>query len=93
VDFSYEALVHMDGLRWRQEVSPPLTPRERQVLGCLLTGASEKEVAALLSISQQTVHAHVKSLYRAYSVSSRAQLMARCLADAVRALRSAQDLS
>ena len=67
-----------------------LTARERQVLACLLTGASEKEVAASLAISPQTVHAHVKALYRLHGVSSRPQLMAGFLRDAMRALRDAQ---
>ena len=49
-------------------------------------GASEKEVASSLDISPQTVHAHVKSLYRGFGVASRAQLLAKFLADAIRAL-------
>ena len=87
--FSYDAVLHR--LR-RDERSPLLTFREREVLECLLTGASEKEVASSLEISPQTVHAHVKSLYRGFGVASRAQLMAKFLADVIRAL-GAQELS
>ncbi len=71
---------------------PHLTSRELQVLECLLTGESEKEVAFRLAISPQTVHAHVKSLYRGYGVTSRPQLMARFLDDAIRGLKAAQDV-
>lgn len=92
MEISWETLRLADGLQKRQHGSQPLTPREREVLVCLLSGASEKEVAAQLSISQQTVHAHVKSLYRACGVSSRPQLMARWLLHAMRALKAAQQL-
>jgi DNA-binding NarL/FixJ family response regulator len=63
----------------RREVEARLTRRESQVLGCLLRGASEKEVASDLAISQHTVHSHVKSIYKAHRVSSRAALLVRCL--------------
>jgi DNA-binding CsgD family transcriptional regulator len=59
---------------------PPLTRRQRDVLRCLLAGAAEKAVAAELDISQQTVHTHVKSVYAAYRVQSRAELLVKCLA-------------
>ncbi len=59
---------------------PLLTQRQRDVLRCLLAGAAEKAVAAELGISQQTVHTHVKSIYLAYRVQSRAELLVKCLA-------------
>ena len=90
MEFSFEAVGLVEGLK-RNQARPPITPREREVLGCLLTGASEKEVAALLDISPQTVHAHVKSLYRACGVSSRPQLMAKWLLNAMQALKAAQE--
>src|SRR5262249_42643310 len=57
---------------------PRLTPRERDVLRCLLAGAAGEEVAAELGLRPQTVHGHVKSIYSAYDVSSRAELVVRC---------------
>ncbi|HWC72425.1 MAG TPA: LuxR C-terminal-related transcriptional regulator [Gemmatimonadales bacterium] len=59
---------------------PQLAPRERAVLARLLRGASEKQVAADLNLSQHTVHSYTKSIYSAYRVSSRAELLVRCLA-------------
>jgi DNA-binding CsgD family transcriptional regulator len=56
-----------------------LTPRLRVTLGWLLRGASEKEIACHLGLSVHTVHQYVKSLYRTLGVTSRPQLMARCL--------------
>jgi len=58
---------------------PRLTRRESEVLRCLLCGAAEKAGASELGISPQTVHGHVKSIYAAHRVSSRAELMAKCL--------------
>jgi DNA-binding CsgD family transcriptional regulator len=54
----------------------PLTPTERSVLQGLLTGLSEKEIAADLGRRPQTTHENVKHLYRKFGVRSRAALMA-----------------
>jgi PAS domain S-box-containing protein len=56
-----------------------LTPRQQQVLESLLTGRSKKEIAFALHISPHTVHNHVKAVYQAFGVSSRGELLARCL--------------
>jgi DNA-binding CsgD family transcriptional regulator len=70
------------------QVSPPklspnltagLSPRMRDTLQHLLSGDSEKEVAAKLKLSPHTVHIHVKNLYKRLRVSSRGELMAKCL--------------
>lgn len=58
---------------------PLLPPRLRATLDWLLKGASEKEIAAELGLSTHTVHQYVKALYRVFGVTSRPQLMARCL--------------
>lgn len=54
-----------------------LSPRLHEVLGCLLEGGSEKEIAARLSLSGRTLHEYVTALYRRFAVHSRAELMAR----------------
>jgi DNA-binding CsgD family transcriptional regulator len=54
-----------------------LSPRMRQVLSLLAGGASEKEVAAALSLSTHTVHDYAKALHRAFGVRSRSELLAR----------------
>lgn len=59
---------------------PPLrglTRRERDTLDALLTGDSEKQIAARLGISLATAHEYVVGVYRHYRVCSRAELMAR----------------
>lgn len=58
---------------------PHLSPRERQVLDLLLAGDTVKGAAAHLLISHRTVEGHVKVLHRKFGVSSRGELLARCL--------------
>ena len=41
-----------------------IAPRYRKVLGCLLDGDSEKQIAGRLDLSKQTVHTYVKAIYR-----------------------------
>ncbi len=73
-------LVHEELARdWLDAREPRLSPRQRQVLELLRSGASEKEVAAALEVSTHTVHDHVKALHRAYGVRSRGELMARAM--------------
>jgi DNA-binding CsgD family transcriptional regulator len=60
-------------------VEATLSPRERATYAWLLTGASEKEVAARLGISPTTTHGYVKGLYRKLGTRSRAELMALAL--------------
>jgi DNA-binding CsgD family transcriptional regulator len=62
---------------------PDLTERQRDVLQYLLQGLNEGEVAGRLHISPHTVHNHVKALYRVFDVSSRLELLSRCV-DATR---------
>ena len=55
-----------------------LSPRQREVgLQLARTGRSYKEIAAHLGISEGTVRKHVEHVYRAFGVSSRAELQAR----------------
>lgn len=65
--------------RGAEEASPALSPRAREVLRELLRGGSEKEIAGALGISRETVHGYVKTIYAAHAVSTRAELLARCL--------------
>jgi FixJ family two-component response regulator len=53
-----------------------LSPRQRQVMSFLLAGDSLKEVAQKLGLSEHTVGDHVKQIYKHFSVSSRAELLA-----------------
>ncbi len=49
-----------------------LTPREREVLGWLATGRTNRGIGAVLSISEKTVARHVANIYAKLGLSSRA---------------------
>jgi DNA-binding NarL/FixJ family response regulator len=54
----------------------PLTEREREVLGYLVSGLSNKQIAAMLVISPRTVKFHLDNLYSKLGVNSRAGAIA-----------------
>jgi pSer/pThr/pTyr-binding forkhead associated (FHA) protein len=56
-----------------------LTKAQHRVLDVVLTGKSEKQIAQRLSLSLHTIHAHIKRIYIAFDVHSRAELLARCM--------------
>jgi DNA-binding NarL/FixJ family response regulator len=62
-----------------------LTPREREVLDCLVAGMTRAEAAAWLHLSTNTVRTHVQHLLRRADVHSTAALVAKA-----RALDTAQ---
>lgn len=57
----------------RPETVKSLTERERQILGCLAQGASNREMANLLNMSESTVKAHLQRTMRRFDFSSRVQ--------------------
>lgn len=57
----------------RPETVKSLTERERQILGCLAQGASNREMATLLNMSESTVKAHLLRIMRRFDFSSRVQ--------------------
>ena len=56
-----------------------LPPRARQALDLLLAGRSTKQVAAGLGISRHTVNDYTKLLHHHFGVTTRAELLAKCL--------------
>lgn len=73
----------MDGARrsYSEPGSPfhPLSDREMEVLGCVVRGMSNKEIAGLLGISHQTVKNHVTSILRKFGVEDRTQAVVYAL--------------
>lgn len=51
--------------------TPPLTPRQREVLALLGQGKSNKEIARLLDLSEGTVKLHVTAILKSLNVSNR----------------------
>lgn len=56
-----------------------LSPREREVLDLLTRGAVNKEIAAALQISGNTVKNHLKSIMEKLHVQNRVQIVAHAL--------------
>ncbi len=48
-----------------------VTPREREVLKAMAEGMRNKEIAAALGITEETVHAHVKNIFFKLNVRDR----------------------
>ena len=61
----------------RNAAGAQLSERERGVLRLLATGLSEREIADELYLSFNTVHTHVKAIYRKLGVSSRGAAVER----------------
>jgi DNA-binding NarL/FixJ family response regulator len=60
----------------RSSSSPPtadLTPREQEVLNLIATSATDKEIAAQLSLSLHTVKSHVRSILSKLHAANRRQ--------------------
>lgn len=56
-----------------------LTPRQKQIVDGLVEGLSYKLIADKLSISIDTVRDHIKRIYRALSVNSKAEVIRKAL--------------
>lgn len=56
-----------------------LTPREEEVLGYLSKGFANKEIAAKMSVSYETVRDHLRNIYEKLHVHSRTEAVARFL--------------
>ena len=57
-------------------IAPYLSPRQREVLQLVAEGRSNKEIATQLTISEATVKAHLRSIYKVLEVGSRVQASA-----------------
>ena len=60
-----------------------LTPHELQVARLVVSGASNRELAAKLFISPRTVEAHLTAIFRKLGVRNRRELAARAIDDPV----------
>lgn len=58
-------------------VSDPLTVREREVLGMIGQGLTNKRIGRILEVSPETVKSHVKRIFLKMAVSTRAEAVFR----------------
>jgi DNA-binding NarL/FixJ family response regulator len=66
---------------FRQAQESPLSPRETEVLAELCRGRSYRRIAETLFISEDTVHFHIKNIYRKLQVHSKSAAVAKALRD------------
>jgi len=60
-----------------RETEPvPLTPRQQQIVDLIAQGATDREIAARLRISESTAHKHVQNALRRSKTKTRSQLVA-----------------
>jgi pSer/pThr/pTyr-binding forkhead associated (FHA) protein len=67
---------------WDDSLTPvlaTLTAAQRRVFDLLIAGKLEKRIARELDLSQHTVHNHIRAIYRAFGVHTRAELLVRVL--------------
>lgn len=62
---------------------PALTARECEVLELMATSATNKEIAAQLSVSDETVHSHTKSILAKLDQPNRAQAVLAALREGI----------
>ena len=70
---------YLQGLKRSTEATPEprllgFTPREQEIIAAILTGSANKEIAAKLSISEDTVKHHLSSIFDKAGVSNRLEL-------------------
>lgn len=61
-----------------------LTEREQEVMGLLVSGLSNKEIAAQLTVGLSTVKTHVSNIFQKLDVASRAEAVAVALRNKVK---------
>jgi DNA-binding NarL/FixJ family response regulator len=60
-------------------LGPAITPREREILALIASGRANKEIAALLDVSEDTVKRHVSHILEKLDVNDRAQATAEAI--------------
>ena len=68
-----QEVVHGD----TDDAMPALTGREREILGLIAGGATNREIAATLFLSPHTVKEHTSTLYRKLGARNRADAVQR----------------
>ena len=71
-----QVLQQFQELTWRSEAGgfiSPLTPRETEILNYIAQGLLNKQIAARLAISEQTIKNHVTSILRKLNANARTE--------------------
>ncbi|HEX6710721.1 MAG TPA: LuxR C-terminal-related transcriptional regulator [Rubrobacter sp.] len=68
-------------IAWLKSAAYGLTPREREIVDLVLRGASRKQIAATLYISEYTVQDHLSNIFDKIGVRGREALLKRLFLD------------
>lgn len=68
---------------FQKPVRHDLTSREKEILDYLCAGHSYRSIAAVLTISKDTVHAHLKNIYRKLEVNSMSEAVLKAIRDKI----------
>ena len=82
--FLAELVVEIEaGLTSKDAVETVLSPRETDIMRSVLSGRSNREIAEVLRISQNTVKFHLKNIFQKLNVSTRFEAINVCLRENV----------
>jgi DNA-binding NarL/FixJ family response regulator len=73
------ALANAGGLRLASPANDLLSAREREVLGCLAQGRTNREIAVSLSVTLATVKSHLVRIYAKLEASNRNEAINRAV--------------
>jgi DNA-binding NarL/FixJ family response regulator len=68
---------------FQKPVQRHLTVREKEILDYLCSGHSYRSIAHALTISKDTVHAHLKNIYRKLEVNSMSEAVLKAIRDRI----------
>jgi DNA-binding CsgD family transcriptional regulator len=66
-----------DGVDRRRSAAPDLTPRQRQLLGLVAAGLTNRQIAGRTGVSEHTVRKHIENIFNRLQVNSRTAAVAR----------------
>ncbi len=67
----------MNEINYNQELANKITKREKQVIGHMIEGCSNRQIARAMNITVDTVEVHRKHIYRKTGSKNPAQLVFR----------------